>query len=70
MKWLDGITDSINEQEIEQVPGDDELQGSLACCIPWVREELDLAEQLNNTGKGDFIMSIRIGVKAIAKERN
>jgi len=71
MRWLDGVTDSINGHEFEQVLGDNELQGSLACCIPWGYEELDMAEQLkNNTSKGDFIMSIRIGVKTIAKERN
>ena len=35
MRWLDGITDSVNGHEFEQVPGDNELQGSLACCIPW-----------------------------------
>ena len=68
---MDGITDSVNGHEFVQVPGDNELQGSLACCIPWGCEELDMAEQLkNNTSKADFIMSIRIGVKTIAKEIN
>ena len=70
MRWLDGITDSINGHEFEQVLGDNELQGSLACSIPWGRKELDMAEQLNNnTGKGDFMVSMRIGVKTICKRK-
>ena len=32
MRWLDGITDSV---DIEQTPGDSKGQGSLACCSPW-----------------------------------
>ena len=39
--WLDG-------HEFEQTPGDDDGQGSLACCSPWGRKELDTTEQLNN----------------------
>ena len=31
MRWLDGITDS-KEIEFEQILGDGEGQGSLACC--------------------------------------
>ena len=70
MRWLDGITDSINGHEFEQVLGDNELQGSLVCSIPWGRKELDMAEQLNNnTGKGDFMVSMRIGVKTICKRK-
>ena len=38
----------LNEHEFEQAPGDDEGQGSLACCSPWGRKELDMTEQLNN----------------------
>ena len=36
------------EHEFEQAPGDDEGQGSLACCSPWGHKELDMTEQLNN----------------------
>ena len=32
MRWLYGITDSMDE--FEQAPGDGEGQGSLACCSP------------------------------------
>ena len=38
----------LNEQEFEQALGDGEGQGSLACCSPWGREDLDTSEQLNN----------------------
>ena len=42
MRWLDGITDSIDM-------GLDKLQelvmdGGLVCCIPWGRKELDTTE--------------------------
>ena len=33
--------------EFEQAPGDGEEQGSLACCSPWDRRELDMTERLN-----------------------
>ena len=46
MRWLDGITDSMDM--FEQAPGDGEGQGNLACCSPWGRKELDTTEQLNN----------------------
>ena len=34
--------------EFEQTLGDGGGQGSLACCSPWGRKELDTTEQLNN----------------------
>ena len=33
MRWLNGITDTIDM--FEQTPGDSAEQGSLACCSPW-----------------------------------
>ena len=39
----------LNGHEFEQVSGDGEGQGSLACCSPWVRKESDVTEQLNNS---------------------
>ena len=30
-------------------------QGSLACCSPWGRKELDTTEQLNSTELGDSV---------------
>ena len=32
----------LNEHEFEQALGDDEGQGSLVCCSPWRRKELDM----------------------------
>ena len=36
VRWLDGITDSV-----EQAPGDSEGWGSLACYSPWGHKESD-----------------------------
>ena len=38
----------LNGQEFEQIPGGSEGQGSLTCCSPWGRKELDTTERLNN----------------------
>ena len=38
----------LNEHEFEQAPGDDEGQGSLECCSPWSRKELNTTERLLN----------------------
>ena len=38
----------LNGHEFEQTPGDGKGQGSLACCSPWGREELNMTERLNN----------------------
>ena len=40
MRWLDGITDSM---EMSLSDG----QGGLACCGPWGHEESDMTEWLN-----------------------
>ena len=37
MRWLDGITNLMNE--FEQCPEDSEGQESLACCSSWGRKE-------------------------------
>ena len=42
MRWLDGITNSIDM--FEQTPGDGEGQGSLACFSPWGGKESDMTE--------------------------
>ena len=39
MRWLDGITDSMDE--FEQTLGDSEGQGSLVCYSPWGCKESD-----------------------------
>ena len=38
----------LNGPEFEHALGDGEGQGSLECCSPWGRTELDRTEQLNN----------------------
>ena len=38
----------LNGHEFEQTPGVSEAQGSLACCSPWGRKELDTTESLKN----------------------
>ena len=45
MRWLDGITNSMNEFEQALEVGDG--QGSLACCSPWSYKEPDTTEWLN-----------------------
>ena len=45
IRWLDGITDSMDVSLSELQVGDG--QGGLACCDSWGRKELDMTEQLN-----------------------
>ena len=49
MRWLDGITDSVNMRlrKLQLEVGDG--QGSLVCCSPWSLKEPDTTEQLNWT---------------------
>ena len=47
MRWLDGITNSINGPEFEEAPGVGDGEGRLACCSPWGCRELDTTERLN-----------------------
>ena len=37
----------LNGDEFESTPRVGDGQGSLACCSPWDRKELDMTEQLN-----------------------
>ena len=45
MRWLDGITDLMDEFEQALRVGDG--QGSLACFRPWGCKESDMTERLN-----------------------
>ena len=47
MRWLDGITDSMDTGlgELRELMMDG--QGGLACCGSWGRKESDTTEQLN-----------------------
>ena len=51
----------LNGHEFEQIPGDGEGQGSLACFSPWGHKESDMTEWLNNNNsiKGRKRISIR-----------
>ena len=45
MRWLDGITDSMDT--FEQILGVGDRQGSLASYSPWSHKELDTTKELN-----------------------
>ena len=45
MRWLDGITDSMDMNLSKLAVGDG--QGGLACCSLWGCKELDMTKQLN-----------------------
>ena len=47
MRWLDGISESVDGHEFEQALRIGEGQGGLACCSPWGHKELDTTELLN-----------------------
>ena len=44
---LAGWHHRLDGHEFEQAPGVCGGQGSLACCSPWGRKELDVTERLN-----------------------
>ena len=47
MRWLDGITDSMDmtlRKDWELVKD----RGGLACCSPWGLKESDMTEEMNN----------------------
>ena len=46
MRWLDGITDSM-DVNLSELRGVGDGQGGLACCDSWARKESDTTEQLN-----------------------
>ena len=46
MRWLNGITDSM-DVEFEWTLGVGDGQGGLACCDSWGRKESDTTERLN-----------------------
>ena len=45
MRWLDGITDSMDM--FEQALGVGDGQGNMACCSLWGHKQLDMTERLN-----------------------
>jgi len=47
----------LDEHEFEQAMGVCDLQGSLACCSPWVHTESDTTDQLNSTELNGLILT-------------
>ena len=45
MRWLEGITDSMDMRQ--QAPGVGDGEGGLVCCSPWGRKESDTTERVN-----------------------
>ena len=58
MRWLDGITDSM-DVESEWTPGVGDGQGGLTCCNSWGHKESDTTEQLNWTECNTSLEDIR-----------
>ena len=56
MRWLDGITDSVDMIEMVrwQTPRDGEGRGRLMCCSPWGLKELDVTKWLSNNQNGNL----------------
>ena len=50
----------LTGHEFEQTTGDCERQGSLLCCSPWVRKELDRTERLNNSNNPKTGIRVKI----------
>ena len=59
MRWLDGITDSMDVSEWTLGVGD--RQGGLACCDSWGRKESDTTEWLNWTELNRVYLSRKAG---------
>ena len=59
MRWLDGITDSMDVSWVNSGRGDG--QGGMACCNSWSRKELDTAERLNWTELNWCLISLSSG---------
>ena len=51
MRWLDGITDSVDMTWVWWTPGVGDGQGGLMCYSSWGRKESDTTEQLKWTDK-------------------
>ena len=62
MRWLDGITDSVDTSlsKLQKM-----VKHSLACCGPWGGKESDTSERLNNRTKA--MKSVCTEYKTISK---
>ena len=66
MRWLDGITDSM-DRSFEQALGVGDGQGSLACCSPWGCKESDTTERLNWTELTDRRQPVPTAVRCMER---
>ena len=55
MRWLDGITDSVDMSlsKLQKIVNDWEATGK-PCCSPWGHKESDIAQQQNNNNRIDW----------------
>ena len=60
----------LNGCEFEQAPGDDEGQGSLACCSSWGHKESDITERLNNNSNIFIAFSDNCGYHCLVLYQN
>ena len=51
-RMMVGWHHQLNGHKFEQILGDHEGQGGLACCSPWGNKEWHRAERLNNNAPG------------------
>ena len=59
----------LNGHEFERAPGVGDGQGTLACCSPWGRKELDISERLNWELNWNMCKSVLyFGEKKVLKE--
>ena len=54
----------LNGYKFEQILGDGEGQGSLACCSPWGCKKLDRTERLNNNNISEMLQTVLIKPKS------
>ena len=64
MRWFDGITNSM-DMSLSKLLEVGDGQGSLACCSPVGRKELDMIEQLDWTELGLSFPSKELVVKSL-----
>ena len=56
MRWLDGITNSMDKSLFEQTQGDDEGRGGLACCSTCGHKGSDTTYWLNNNSCAFYVL--------------
>ena len=62
MRWLDGITNSM-DMSLGKPLGVGDGQGDLACCTPWGCKESDLTEQLDRKILDSLLIDLGVKMK-------